>query len=66
MRNDELRIAVRNLRRGDESFRDLVERIADDDRMLARIADMCPSVNYNTSMIKRVILSDSFVESLYN
>lgn len=66
MRNDELRIAVRNLRRGDESFRDLVERIADDDRMLARIADMCLSVNYNTSMIKRVILSDSFVESLYN
>lgn len=66
MRNEELRIAIRNLRRGDESFRDLVERIADDDRMLARIADMCPSVNYNTSMIKRVILSDSFVESLYN
>ena len=66
MRNEELRIAIRNLRRGDESFRDVVERIADDDRMLARIADMCPSVNYNTSMIKRVILSDSFVESLYN
>lgn len=66
MRNEELRIAIRNLKRGDESFRELVERIADDDKMLARIADMCPSVNYNTSMIKRVILSDSFVESLYN
>lgn len=66
MRNEELRIAIRNLRRGNETFRELVERIADDDRMLARIADMCPSVNYNKSMIKRVILSDSFVESLYN
>lgn len=66
MRNEELRIVIRNLKRGDESYRDLVERIADDDRMLARIANMCPSVNYNKSMIKRVILSDNFVESLYN
>lgn len=66
MKNEELKIAIRNLRKRDESFRELVERVADDDRMLARIADMCPSVNYNTSMIKRVILSDSFIESLYN
>lgn len=64
MKNQELRIAIEALRRPDETNRELVNRIADDERLLSRLVNMCPSLNYNVSMIKRIILSESFASTL--
>lgn len=64
MRNEELRIAIKSFRREHETNEELVKRVVDNERLINRLVNMCPSITYNINMIKKIILSDSFIESL--